>query len=123
MFSTKAKKLERDYQNLSQAMQDAGFDSPQKIEEHSRLIFQRSVRFSIFLFLIGGILMMLFPQYNVFWGVAAALLFAWMWKATLSGRKLLQRYIDEELSNKTVESENTSEKTEMGQSKDSEKLN
>lgn len=98
MFSTKAKRTERDYFYLSQAMQEGGFDTPEKIAAHSQQILKRSVRFSIFLALICGILMMLLPQYKVFWGVAAALLLAWMWKATLTGRKLLQRYVDEELS-------------------------
>ncbi len=98
MFDSKAKKQEKDYQYLVKILKSSNIDTPEKVESYRKNILPKALYASAAILIITTLLSLLLSKYYPIWGILAVLCLAWVWASALATKKIMIRYIKEELN-------------------------
>jgi hypothetical protein len=99
MFSSKAQKQEKDYIYLSQILKSSGFDTADKVNAHLRKVFKRARYASLLIIIVFGVICLLTPNYLPIWIILGGLCVIWAWASAVSAKRIMTRYIEEEINN------------------------
>lgn len=100
MFASKAQKDEKDYKYLSDILRESNMDTVEKIEVHLKKVMSRALYATIAMLLVIGSLCLISPKYSPIWGIVGVMCFAWIWRSAIVARRIMHRYIEEEINNK-----------------------
>lgn len=110
MFASKKQKMEKDYRYLADILKSSNMDTEEKVLSHLKKVSSRAIKATILVALVIGSLCLLWEKYIPIWGITGIMCFAWIWRSALEARKIMHRYIDEEIHNKkevTMENDET----------------
>ena len=113
LFGSREQKAEKDYQYLAEVLKTSNMDTEEKIHDHLKKVNSRALNATLLVVFIIGSLCLLWEKYFPIWGITGIMCFAWIWRSALVARKIMHRYIDEEINNpdKKNSSQATEEKT------------
>jgi len=103
MFASKAQKDEKDYKYLSDILKESNMDSAAKVEVHLKKVMSRALYATVAMLLFIGVLCLISPKYSPIWGIVGVMCFAWIWRSAIVARRIMHRYIKEEIINKKDE--------------------
>ncbi len=101
MFDSKAKKQEKDYQYLVKILKSSNIDTLEKVDSYRKNITPKALYASIAILIMSALLSLLLNKYYPIWGIIAVLCLAWVWASALTTKKIMIRYVKEELSKET----------------------
>ncbi|MFT6389475.1 MAG: fatty acid desaturase [Cellvibrionaceae bacterium] len=110
MFASKAQKEEKDYKYLADILKTSGMDTAEKIEAHLKKVMSRAFYATVAMLALIAALCLISPKYSPIWGIVGVMCFAWIWRSAIIARKIMHRYIKEEIS--TNNDVNVKEKSE-----------
>jgi len=113
MFASKAQKEEKDYKYLSEVLKSSDMDTAEKVEGHLKKVMSRAFYATIVMLTIIGIFCLVSPKYSPIWGIVGVMCFAWIWRSAAIARRIMHRFIKEEINNNNVDiKEKTKEDSE-----------
>lgn len=98
MFASKAQKEEKDYNYLADILRSSGMDTAEKVEAHLKKVMSRAVYASLVMLAFIAALCLLSPKYSPIWGIVGVMCFAWIWRSAIVARRIMHRYIREEIN-------------------------
>ncbi len=107
MFASKAQKQEKDYRYLADILKASNMDTVEKIESHLKKVTARALYATIIMLTIIGLLCLFLPKYGPIWGIVGIMCFAWIWRSAFTARKIMHRYIREEINTPDKNPQNT----------------
>lgn len=107
-FGRMARRREREYESLKQALLKAGMTDEQKARDLMDNLAKRSKTGLMVIVPIVAVLALLFREYAVFILAFGALIILWLTNTSRRGQEYISRYIEEECQN-TAHSEPDSE--------------
>jgi len=109
MFASQAQKDEKDYIYLSEILKSSNMDTAEKVGAHLKKVMSRALYATIAMLLFIGVLCFISPKYSPIWGIIGVMCFAWIWRSAIVARRIMNRYIEEEIN--TVKEEVAQDKT------------
>lgn len=99
-FGRLEKRHQASYEMMRDAMQRGGIDTEQAAQDVITQSKNRSLKFSSVVLAILLLILCLFPKYMPFLACLAVIMIIWAVKSMISGKRYVDRYIEEEIKGK-----------------------